>query len=351
MSMPTLTDNQLADALDELADAGDYRHELDLHEAASRLRKSGSPVGGREQLQDLVAQVDGACDLVKETFWNIYDRDPRHSQAAWDVGCTRTMCEGFRTQARILAALTPQADAPQAQKSAAEEALLVEAMRFARMDAKDALRPQIEDLARKVLVERASAPASLPVSQPDLVGSELTAGGGSSETSARFRKKPVEIEARQINIADYDAATAIVGWCGGRALGEGDEPHVLAIPTLEGEMRAEDGDWIIRGVKGEFYPCKPDIFAATYSRVEEGDAHRIGAEESSPKSCGPTVGAGAIEWAKSEYRHACGVVNINEQMGANMPAWVEKRDSLREILHALEQQRQPPQNHEHNSNC
>lgn len=41
----------------------------------------------------------------------------------------------------------------------------------------------------------------------------------------------------------------------------------LLIPTLEGEMRAEFGDWIIRGVKGELYPCKPDIFAATYEVV------------------------------------------------------------------------------------
>ncbi len=40
-------------------------------------------------------------------------------------------------------------------------------------------------------------------------------------------------------------------------------PH-LKIPTMEGEMRADPGDWIIIGVKGERYPCKPDIFAATY---------------------------------------------------------------------------------------
>lgn len=38
----------------------------------------------------------------------------------------------------------------------------------------------------------------------------------------------------------------------------------LVIPTLEGDHHASVGDWIIRGVKGEFYPCKPDIFAATY---------------------------------------------------------------------------------------
>ena len=40
------------------------------------------------------------------------------------------------------------------------------------------------------------------------------------------------------------------------------------IHTLEGVMRADPGDWIIKGIKGEFYPCKPDIFAATYEPVE-----------------------------------------------------------------------------------
>lgn len=52
-------------------------------------------------------------------------------------------------------------------------------------------------------------------------------------------------------------------------------PGHLTIATLEGVMRAEVGDWIIRGVKGELYPCKPDIFAATYEPVtahqHEGD--------------------------------------------------------------------------------
>ena len=43
----------------------------------------------------------------------------------------------------------------------------------------------------------------------------------------------------------------------------------LTIQTLEGEMTANNGDWIIRGVKGELYPCKPDIFAATYDPVDE----------------------------------------------------------------------------------
>jgi hypothetical protein len=54
-------------------------------------------------------------------------------------------------------------------------------------------------------------------------------------------------------------------------LGE-NETHPLAqrhwVQTLEGPLVVSDGDWIIRGVKGEFYPCKPDIFAATYEAVE-----------------------------------------------------------------------------------
>ena len=47
---------------------------------------------------------------------------------------------------------------------------------------------------------------------------------------------------------------------------------VCIIETLEGEMRADPFDWIIKGVKGEFYPCKPDIFAATYEAVEQAIA-------------------------------------------------------------------------------
>lgn len=77
----------------------------------------------------------------------------------------------------------------------------------------------------------------------------------------RFRKKPVEIEARQLGV-DYDTDCEIVGWCGGTATG--DHGYLLGIDTLEGTMYAGPGDWIIQGVQGEFYPCKPDIFELTY---------------------------------------------------------------------------------------
>ena len=76
-----------------------------------------------------------------------------------------------------------------------------------------------------------------------------------------YRKKPVVIEARQY---DGSNGTKLLAWVGGSELEEGFTDDYIEIKTLEGTMRADKGDWIIKGVKGEFYPCKPDIFAATY---------------------------------------------------------------------------------------
>lgn len=87
---------------------------------------------------------------------------------------------------------------------------------------------------------------------------------------AMFRKKPVEIEAREFGsgfeFRDQIAAD-IAHWCGGTIVDDDTGWHML-IPTLEGTHRADPGDWIIRGVAGEFYPCKPRIFEATYEAVE-----------------------------------------------------------------------------------
>ncbi len=84
---------------------------------------------------------------------------------------------------------------------------------------------------------------------------------------ARFRKKPVVIEAVRFpspelpGIVNHGAKTS--------------HPHCphqgrrhLHITTLEGDMVALEGDWVITGVKGERYPCKPDVFEATYEPVE-----------------------------------------------------------------------------------
>jgi hypothetical protein len=86
----------------------------------------------------------------------------------------------------------------------------------------------------------------------------------------KYRKKPVVIEALiwDGSLACYDT---IEDWAGPEKLHlftDRGGNLVLEIKTLEGDMRANEGDFIIRGVKGEFYPCKPDIFEATYECVE-----------------------------------------------------------------------------------
>lgn len=88
---------------------------------------------------------------------------------------------------------------------------------------------------------------------------------------AKYRKKPVIIEAVQwdntneslLEILKLRIVSPIAqAWC----LRQGE---CLRLPTLEGDMLANKGDWIICGVKGEIYPCKPDIFAETYEFVKE----------------------------------------------------------------------------------
>lgn len=81
----------------------------------------------------------------------------------------------------------------------------------------------------------------------------------------KFRKKPVVIEACQFEVwRGQEDAEALAAWCGGRIPNPNALRPVIEIDTLEGVITASDGDWIIRGVQGEFYPCKPDIFDATY---------------------------------------------------------------------------------------
>lgn len=90
----------------------------------------------------------------------------------------------------------------------------------------------------------------------------------------KFRKKPVIIEAVRVEklmnalppdwLLDAIQSNDVI--LHGTGAMTRDQPWV-EIKTLEGVMRADAGDWIIRGVKGELYPCKPDIFAATYEPV------------------------------------------------------------------------------------
>ena len=81
----------------------------------------------------------------------------------------------------------------------------------------------------------------------------------------KFRKRPVIVEAKKWTGKN---TTALIHWmC--PDLEPDAEASDLTIKTLEGELKASIGDWIIKGVKGEFYPCKPDIFKKTYERVEQ----------------------------------------------------------------------------------
>jgi hypothetical protein len=100
---------------------------------------------------------------------------------------------------------------------------------------------------------------------------------------AKFRKKPVVIEAVQLRWDNWSEMCDFVGIGGlkegkpeGCFIGADGKPTPdkswsetigLMIPTLEGLMIGTQNDWIIRGVKGELYPCKPDIFDATYEAV------------------------------------------------------------------------------------
>lgn len=96
----------------------------------------------------------------------------------------------------------------------------------------------------------------------------------------KYRKKPVEVEAVRWD-GSASSTSKIVHWilansgeasyvCSDPFLCEergGESPHSISIRTLEGTMTVSFGDYVIRGVQGEFYPCKPDIFEQTYEEI------------------------------------------------------------------------------------
>lgn len=80
----------------------------------------------------------------------------------------------------------------------------------------------------------------------------------------KFRKKPVVIEAVQWTGSNLDELRAFVP----KEFRHNKIHQPMGIVTLEGVVTVSEGDWIIRGIKGEFYPCKPDIFEKTHEAVE-----------------------------------------------------------------------------------
>ncbi len=107
----------------------------------------------------------------------------------------------------------------------------------------------------------------------------------------KYRKKPVVIEAIQLKVDNFDVVCDFMGETpvpkhnpdfGVDENGNTNEPYLgVYIETLEGKMLASYGDYIIKGVNGEFYPCKPDIFEKTYdesdtlSAMDFGDAIEV----------------------------------------------------------------------------
>lgn len=87
-----------------------------------------------------------------------------------------------------------------------------------------------------------------------------------------YRKKPVVVQAMQFTNESKDM---VYHWAREFQMNIQpswkDKSPCLLIPTLEGEMTALIGDWVIKGVNGEFYPCKPDIFEKTYEPVKEAE--------------------------------------------------------------------------------
>jgi len=81
----------------------------------------------------------------------------------------------------------------------------------------------------------------------------------------RYRKLPAVIDAVRLTEKNLEQAAR---WCDGEVVNLNSQTRGVAICTLEGTMIANVGDYLIRGVEGEHYPCKPNIFKATYEQVE-----------------------------------------------------------------------------------
>ncbi|MGH1806263.1 hypothetical protein [Enterococcus gallinarum] len=86
----------------------------------------------------------------------------------------------------------------------------------------------------------------------------------------RARKKPVVVDVMRLKMCSARSYRKCKGFVGESWVGHDNMPNGLpGIKTLEGTMEISDGDYIIKGVHGEFYPCKPEIFHETYEVVED----------------------------------------------------------------------------------
>jgi hypothetical protein len=216
-------------------------------------------------------------------------------------------------------------------------AALTEALDRAITAYREACWTEKDSTAARASLERAIAAALKEARNADFAGASVPSGTGAMEApmptsgdvaGSRFRKRPVVINAVQWTGRNR---AEIEHWMG-RELGyttSGNDEATLWIPTLEGGHVASRGDWIIRGVKGEFYPCKPDIFAATYEAVRDpvpppaagiaADATATPADEPPAKSDACSCAAAlrearaeAIALAEAIYHHpGCGCAGLD----------------------------------------
>lgn len=104
----------------------------------------------------------------------------------------------------------------------------------------------------------------------------------------KYTKKPVTIDAIQVKANNFDRICDFMGCTPEQVLnpmsdidefGDSRDPYLgVIVETIEGKMQANIGDMIIKGVKGEFYPCKPDIFKATYDKADADYQDRMKTE-------------------------------------------------------------------------
>jgi hypothetical protein len=85
----------------------------------------------------------------------------------------------------------------------------------------------------------------------------------------KYRKKPIEVEAIQYTGKNIGEIESFLGYKPKKYYDDITNLTILAIETMEGALGATENDWIIKGIRGEFYPCKPDIFQETYEKIED----------------------------------------------------------------------------------
>lgn len=139
-------------------------------------------------------------------------------------------------------------------------------------------RLQIEELARRHGFPLPASPGDRTIRRPRMGGETGQRIMQAPRESERYRKKPVVIEAFQMTPERRESNADWPGWLHEAWNKESSEEsslfptpgsQTLSIHTLEGDHVVSFGDFIIRGVKGELYPCKPDIFAKTYEKEKK----------------------------------------------------------------------------------